>query len=579
MYGNYSRNKSVQILIALMKHHAVKKVVVSPGTTNIEFVGSIQGDPFFEIYSSVDERSAAYIACGLAQKSGEPVALSCTGATASRNYLPGLTEAFYRQLPILAITSTQFEGRVGNYFPQVIDRSCVINDTCKLSVQIPEIHSDEEEWSVNTKINQALLELHHRGGGPVHINLQTTYNKYFDVSELPKTRYIDRITIDDKFPDLNKKKVAIFVGAHIEWRNSLTGLVDEFCKKYNGVVLCDHTSNYKGNYGIDATLICNQENYTADCRHFDILIHIGNVSGADMGTFPNEVWRVNLDGEVRDTFKRLRYVFEMSEEEFFTYYVTNSNICNRLAFFNEWKKESDNIDQLIPELPFSNAWIAQNTIQKLPENAVLYLGILNSLRTWDFFHLSKSITCYSNTGGFGIDGGISTALGMSLTNPITPVYCILGDLSFFYDMNAIGNRFLNNNLRILVVNNGKGAEFTNYNNPGSQFGKQTEEYIAAAGHYGNKSHRLIKHLAEDLGFKYFSASSKKEYLESVPEFLDVSSMEKPVIFEVFTDSQNESDALQIMRNLEKDYKGATKQMIKNMLGDKGVETVKKLLHK
>lgn len=94
----YTEEKNIQMLIYLMKAHGIKKVIASPGTTNVTFVASIQQDSFFEIYSVADERSAAYMACGLAAESGEPVALSCTGATASRNYVPGLTEAFYRKL-------------------------------------------------------------------------------------------------------------------------------------------------------------------------------------------------------------------------------------------------------------------------------------------------------------------------------------------------------------------------------------------------------------------------------------------------------------------------------------------------
>ena len=107
----YTDEVNVQTLIALMKHHGVRRVVASPGTTNITFVASIQQDPFFKVYSSVDERSAAYIACGMAAETGESVALSCTGATASRNYLSGLTEAYYRKLPVLAVTATQHLGR------------------------------------------------------------------------------------------------------------------------------------------------------------------------------------------------------------------------------------------------------------------------------------------------------------------------------------------------------------------------------------------------------------------------------------------------------------------------------------
>ena len=208
----YTSEENTQVLIALMKAHNIKKVVASPGATNVCFVASIQQDPFFEIYSSVDERSAAYIACGLAAESGEPVALSCTGATASRNYVPGLTEAFYRKLPVLAVTSTQHEGRIGQNIAQVIDRRVQMNDLVKLSVSIPTFHSDEDRWAYTVQINRALLELGHNGGGPVHINLTTTYSKDFSIKTLPNVKVIRRYSVRDTMPDLPNDRIAIFVG-------------------------------------------------------------------------------------------------------------------------------------------------------------------------------------------------------------------------------------------------------------------------------------------------------------------------------------------------------------------------------
>jgi len=143
----YTDEKNVQILIALLKGHGIKRIIASPGATNVSFLRSVQNDSFFVIYSSVDERSAAYIACGLAAESGEAVVLSCTGATASRNYMPGLTEAFYRKLPILAVTSTQEIDKIGHLIPQVIDRSITPNDVVRLSVQIPLVNDNDDWWS------------------------------------------------------------------------------------------------------------------------------------------------------------------------------------------------------------------------------------------------------------------------------------------------------------------------------------------------------------------------------------------------------------------------------------------------
>ena len=119
----YTDEKNAQIVIALLKAHGIRKVIASPGTTNMPITGSIPHDPYFEVYSSADERSAAYLACGLSYESGEPVVLSCTGATASRNYLPGLTEAWYRKLPVIAITSAPSLVELATFLPQCIDRS------------------------------------------------------------------------------------------------------------------------------------------------------------------------------------------------------------------------------------------------------------------------------------------------------------------------------------------------------------------------------------------------------------------------------------------------------------------------
>ena len=114
----FTSARNAQIVIYLLKAHNIRKVIASPGTQNMSLVTSMQRDSFFEMYSAPDERSAAYMACGLSSESGEPVVLSCTGATASRNYVPGLTEAFYRHLPVIAITSTERINKVGQNIPR-----------------------------------------------------------------------------------------------------------------------------------------------------------------------------------------------------------------------------------------------------------------------------------------------------------------------------------------------------------------------------------------------------------------------------------------------------------------------------
>lgn len=547
----YSSEKSVQMLVYLLKAHKIRKVIVSPGTTNITFVASIQQDPYFEVYSSVDERSAAYMACGLAAESGEPVVISCTGATASRNYVPALTEAFYRKLPVLAVTSTQHTGKIGQLVPQVIDRSNIQNDIAVMSVDIPIIYDWEDEWSCNVKLNSALLALRHKGGGPVHINLTTTHSKDFSVKTLPEFRVIQRITLEDEMPRISSSRVGIFVGSHLKWSEALTNAVEKFCELYNGVVLCDHTSNYRGKYRIQYSLLSNQSNHHYESEHVELLIDMGEVSGAYFFMRPKEVWRVNPDGVVRDKFKTaLTKLFEMSELQFFTRLNDITGEPRPTDFYRELREEYDRIISCVPELPFSNTWIAKTTTPKLPKHSVLHLGILNSLRCWNLFEMSETISCYANTGGFGIDGTVSALIGASLADTTKLHFIVVGDLAFFYDMNSVGNRHVGRNIRILLVNNGLGTEFRNYNNYlAAQVGEDVNKFIAAEGHYGRKSSVLVKHYAEDLGFTYLSANNKEEFINSLAQFVDPHLSEKPILFEVFTDAEDESEALRILNEL------------------------------
>lgn len=582
MNTNYTDEKNTQIVLGLLKAHGIKRVIASPGTTNIRLVASMQQDPFFKMYSAADERSAAYIACGMAAESGEPVVLSCTGATASRNYIPGLTEAFYRKLPVLAITSTQHTGRIGQNIAQVLDRSQQQKDIVKLSVQIPTCHTQEDEWACNLQVNNAILELTRNGGGPVHIDLETTYSRNFNVTELPKANPIYRYGYNDELPKLPKGRIGIFVGAHKKMSDELTSTVDAFCKKYNAVVLCDHTSNYYGRYRVLFSLVTSQDLWQSELNSFDLLIYIGDISGAYPNFKSKAEWRVNPDGEIRDTFKHLKNVFQMDEQFFFEHYAQEDTVDNNheCEFVDAWNSEYQRIYDSISELPFSNIWIAKNTSSKLPQNSILHLGILNSLRSWNFFEIPENTEVSCNTGGFGIDGIVSTAIGAALANPEKNVYCVLGDLAFFYDLNSLGNHHVMNNIRILLINNGKGVEFRNYNHFGAQFGDDADQFVAAAGHYGSQSKDLVKHYATDLGFEYMTADSKEEYLDKLDRFITPELTEKPMVFEVFTDWKDESDALHAIRNTivdsKKRIKKDIKTAVKNLVGEKGVSTLKKL---
>lgn len=556
--GKFSIEKNVQILIALLKAHNIRKIVASPGGTNFNFLCSIQNDPYFEIYSSCDERSAAYMACGLAAECGEPIALNCTGATASRNYLPGLTEAYYRKLPILAITCSQYLGRIGHNYPQVTDRVNLPTDVAKLSVQLPTIQTAQDKWSCEVCANRALLELTRAGCGPVHINLMTDFYTDCSIRALPAVRVINRICYNDVLPDIRTGRIGIFVGAHTKWSKSLISAVEQFCKRYNAVVICDQTSNYRGEYSVLAPLLLTQEVGLKKPVIFDLIIHIGDITGAYMSIRTKQIWRVNPDGEIRDTFAKLRYIFEMDEEDFFLRYVKeikNSReweMAGQMSQAAEWKENYKELYKNIPELPFSNMWLAQKTAHLIPEDSVMYFGILNSLRSWNFFEVPESTVGYANTGGFGIEGGMSSLVGASLADPTKLYFGIFGDLGFFNDMSVLGNRHTGNNLRIMLVNNGAGTEFySKYSLCIKVFGEDVGKYCAAEGHNGCQSKKLVRDLAENFGFKYMSADNKDEYMDKVNCFVNPQIGERPILFEVFTECDDEAVAREMLQTLEK----------------------------
>lgn len=584
MEGKYYTNeRSLLILIALLKAHGIKKVIASPGTTNLTFVASLQQDSWFEIYSAADERSAAYMAIGLCEESGEPVVISCTGATASRNYMSGLTEAYYRKLPILAITSTQNPDKIGLYNSQVIDRRVLPNDIANLSVDVRAVRNEEDAVYCQLKVNKAITELKRRGGGPVHINLQTLYSRDFSVKELPKVRVIQRFRLEDELPKLpDGSKISIYVASHSKWSERLTTAVDRFCAVYNAIVLCDHTSNYNGEYKILTPLVSQQEQYDTGIKESDVLIYIGGVSGAEIFPVGKQMWRVNEDGEFRNQgLPGLKYIFEMSECAFFEHYVKEGNVEflgeKRIDYYRSiYKNLYSSI--ISDKLPFSNIWAAYRIAPLVPQNSIIHLGIVNSLRAWNFFEIPHTVTAYSNVGGYGIDGCMSSLIGASLVHKDRLYFGVFGDLSFFYDMNSLGNRHVGDNLRILLVNNGDGTEFRHYCHMGSDFDdKYANKYFAAGGHYGNKSRVLVKHFAKDLGFEYLSASNKDEFEEVLGKFVQPE-VSKSIIFEIFTDNYSESKSLKMIRNLQTNLKGKlrnavrqyvpmeVKQVLKGVLG-------------
>lgn len=554
-HGGYTNERNKLIIISLLKKYGIKKIVVSPGATNFALVGSLQNDSFFEIYSCVDERAAAYMAIGMAQKSKEPVAISCTGATSSRNYMSALTYAFKNDIPILVITSSLSLASVGHLKAQVTDREHPPVDMIYKSYQFDNIKDKEDEWKTIVKCNEALSNLFiYRK--PILINVCTNYSLNFGVKQLPEVKYIPTYQKGDTLPSLPYTNIGVFIGSHALFSEEGKKALEEFCEANKAVVFCDHTSGYNGKYKINMALPFAQEYYTSKNREVGLLIHIGEISG-DYYTFgglnPKEVWRVNADGAYSDFFKKLSAVFKMEEQEFFSHFSKRIKTVNN-DYFNSCKKECEEFKMLTKEVPFSNLWIASQLHDKLPEKSQIHFGILNSLRAWDFFDLPLGIESKCNVGGFGIDGCVSSLIGAAWMSPNKLFIGVVGDLAFYYDSNILLNKNLPKNFVLIIVNNGLGIEFRNYCHPASlSLGNNVEPFIAAKGHFGNKINSAVKELCKKANIEYYPVLSKEDFNKIIANIIS-SRNQQPLIVECFTESVDESEALRIFRQLKKDSK-------------------------
>ena len=542
----YSSKKNVQVLISLLKAHGVRHAVLSPGSRNMAIVASIEDDPDFTCYSVVDERSAAYFAIGVSTANGNaPVLLSCTSAQATRNYIPAMTEAYYRGTPLVVVTADFAPSRIGQNVMQAVNQLSVPRDAAKISIGLPLVKDDDDEAYCARLVNEAMLELFHHGSGPVHINIPVDEHWDGGVEHLPPHKKIDRYTSADSLPPLTAQRILVAVGSHAPFSPDEEDALSSFALHYDAVVYTNHLSNFHGANAVNASLLIENlsQKQLAEYRP-DLIITIGGqigdyaFDGVARSTGADH-WRVHLDGAVRDTYGHLTKVFELPDAAFFRAYLDHADVPRNTGFYDKWRK--GNAQRVIPSiLPLSHAFVAATLAPLIPKQSVLHFAILSAFRNWTFFELDESVEGYSNVAAFGIDGCLSAFLGHASATA-RPCFLVIGDLSFFYDMNAIGIRDVTPNARIILVNNGGGGEFRLYSHAADKyFGDGANRHIAAAGHHGS-----ARAWVESMGWEYAAVRSKSELIECSEAF--VSPSDRPMLLEIFTTMNDDSDGVRIIR--------------------------------
>lgn len=291
-----------------------------------------------------------------------------------------------------------------------------------------------------------------------------------------------------------------------------------------------------------------------------------------------EVWRVNPNGELQDTFKRLTAVFEMKEEEFFLHYSSVEGVP-RERFLQNCIRQMERLEPPSEKLPFSNVYMASVISKRLPAGSLVHIGLSTSLRAWNLFEFAQGVASSANRGACGIDGVLATFIGASLADKNRLCYCVLGDLSFFYGMNVLNNEVIGPNVRILLINDNGGGLMKMNESPVHRFigDAVAEEYLVAGGHFGGKESSVVQAYAEALGFEYLQVSDKESFDKAAGRFVMPEMTAKPMLLEAFTNVQEERAAFEIMESIDVSVQGTVRTKAKKLLGPKGIGLMKKVI--
>lgn len=579
----YTELKSYQIIIALLKEYGIRHLVLSAGSRNVPFVHSVEEDPYFTCYSVVDERSAGYFALGLSQELGEPVLISCTSSTATCNYWPPVAEAFYQGVPLVVLTSDRNPAMLGQWEDQMIDQVGMYDRHVRKSVNLPIINDSDDAHFCERLVNEALLELDHHGTGPIHINVpMKAYNNSFNVKELPKVTRIRRVETDqaDEWAacadQLSRvKRVLVVAGQQSSCPAELACALESFAASYEVAIAAEYMANIPREYAFNPTL-CMEYRYITPKKFSEFMPDVVITFGGNMtaglkdmlrkfaGSY--EHWSISEDGSVCDMFRSLTRVFECTPAEFFSRMVDASSCKPDGSYLAALKAYE--ASATVPELPYSNMAAIRKVVERVPTGSILHLAINNAIRLTNFFKLQPGVKVYANIGTHGIDGCLSSLLGQAAASG-RPSYLVIGDLAFFYDMNALRIRHVTDKVRILLLNNEGGEEF---------YFNQVWKDEASDLHTCARHHTKAEGWVRECGFRYLSAHNPEELDAAVEEFFN-DDAEGPVLLEVFSEMSSDSKLVYDVfdmtrpRDVQSEAIRKSKELIKATIGQEKAQKI------
>ena len=534
----FSSKRSIQILAYLLKEYGIDDVVISPGSRNAPLAIHFSETDELNCYSIVDERSAAFVAMGMAKSTKKPVALSCTSGSAAANYYPAITEAFYQNTPLLILTADRPIDYVDIFDGQTIRQKDLYQQHSYGDFQLLEDsmeNADDENFAIIKKAIEVCFEKQ----GPVHINIPLEEPLYNMVSELPNFPPVEKTIREITYelpPNLvaewnTSKRVMILVGTR-DYSEELEMQLSQLVKNHSVVVLKEANSNLKHDKffaHIDRYIFnFKEEDYKTYAP--DLLITVGqNVVSKKVKQFlrkanPKNHWHID---EVwhPDTFFALTEKVKATPEKFFAKLLKVISL-EPSSYFNLWDVLRDKRDlkhtEYCLQTRFSDFKLFELLSHKLPEKINLHISNSSAIRYAQLFDFQKN-EVYCNRGTSGIDGSTSTAMGFAMKDE-KPTVLVTGDMSFFYDINGLWNNYIPPYTRIIVFNNGGGDIFKII--PGPSSTNALDEFILT------KHHKSAEHLAKHFGFSYTKVDDEDTLSRVLDNFFKPD--EKAKILEVDT---------------------------------------------
>lgn len=560
-----------RLIAEALKDYGIRHVVVSPGSRNAPLIMAVTRSGWFSVTTIVDERSAAFIGLGIAEITGEPVALICTSGSAVLNYAPALSEAYYRQIPLIAISADRPVEWIDQNDSQTIRQPGALKNIVRNTVSFKgELTGTEEIEFVNRKLNDVLSTATSGVKGPVHINISLS-NPLSHECEWESSKLfhkIDIINTGEKIAvetaralsaHIHGKKILI-AGSISAPNSQLSMAIGIFTSLPYVVVICEGLSNIHAT-GIlhQCDLLFSQDlnDEQLDILSPDLIISFGGapVSSA-MKTFlrrctATQHWHVGKSDGAIDCFRKLSTRIEISPEGFFPRIASSLAHLEKVSpstnnFARKWHEHAQSVAQAINDrmtgIAETEKWNApyaiETLLQSIPSAWNLQLGNGMAVR---YALASSQIQRFhradSNRGVSGIDGCISTAIGASTAYKGTTLL-ITGDMSAQYDIGAISSGLLTPKLKIVVLNNGGGGIF--------HYVKTTRELPEIDKYFSCDLVLPMQQLADAYGICYLRATNWQELADAIRLMMKEDS--KAVCLEIVTDPKIDAAVFRKLTN-------------------------------